>query len=53
MEEEVEVVAADENLANETEMEVGGAEDWVGSDDVAAVECENVTNEPERDGGCE
>ena len=31
------VVAADGKLANETEMEVGGAEDWVGSDVVAAL----------------
>ena len=46
------VVAADGKLANETEMEVGGAEDWVGSDVVAAGDCENVTNEPERDGEC-
>ena len=32
------VVAADENLANGPERDLGGAEDWVGFDDVTAGE---------------
>jgi hypothetical protein len=44
-----EVVAADEASANGTEMEVGGAEGRVASDDVGALENENLTNEPERE----
>jgi hypothetical protein len=48
-----EVVASDGNLANEPEMEGGGAEDRVAAGDEGAVEQENVTNEPEREGGAE
>jgi hypothetical protein len=48
-----EVVALDGNLANEPELEGGGAEDRVAAGDGGAVEQENVTNEPEREGGAE
>ena len=44
-----EVVGANENLVSGSEVVVGGAEGWVGSEPVAVVECENVTNEPERE----